>query len=89
MYANFQLEESAEGTDFSQVLYGYSSVESNLQCRSEDPLAFGPGVVIDVDLRLQPGWNVVSMFSDSENLIFFRSGAAHRPVEWRMYSDTF
>lgn len=86
MYANFQLEESEVGFSFTQVIYAHSRVEVNLLCREVEPGQYGTSVV-DVDLRLRPGWNVVSMFADSEDEIFIRSGETQRTVQWQMYSD--
>lgn len=89
MYANFQLDESADAFAFTQVIYAYSTEENNLTCREVDTQPNGPDVVTDVDLRLRAGWNVVSMFADSKDTIFVRSGETQRPVDWRIYSDTF
>lgn len=89
MYANFWLDESADGFGFSQVIYGYSSVEEDLTCREVVSGPDGPGPIVDVDLRLRPGWNVISQFADSEEAMFVRSGVPQQPVEWRLYSDTF
>ena len=89
-FARFRLEDPKEPVGFladaaAVVLYAYTTSSVDLTCIEPAPNGGMGSLVLDVDMRLRPGWNVMTWLQRSEGddmVLYVRTGEPDLEVPW-------